>query len=113
MHDCLFCSIVAGTIPADTVHEDELTVAFRDVSPQAPVHVLVVPREHLPDAAALAAAPGTVAALLRTATSVADSAGVGASGYRLVVNTGTDAHQSVQHVHVHVLGGRDLAWPPG
>ncbi len=109
---CLFCRIVAGEIPADIVRESDQTVAFRDVNPQAPVHVLVVPRDHRPNAAALAGAdPRLAGTLLADAAAVAEQEGL--SDYRLVLNTGPQAGQSVFHVHVHVLGGRDLGWPPG
>ncbi len=113
MADCLFCSIVAGDIPADIVLSNEHVVAFRDISPQAPVHVLVIPREHHENVGELAsAAPETSAHLLKAAKDVAEAEGIG-DGYRLVFNTGADAGQSVFHVHAHVLGGRDLNWPPG
>ena len=109
---CLFCRIVAGEIPADIVRESDRTVAFRDINPQAPVHVLVVPRGHRPNAAALADAdPVLAGTLLGDAAAVAEQEGL--SDYRLVLNTGPHAGQSVFHVHVHVLGGRDLGWPPG
>jgi histidine triad (HIT) family protein len=112
--DCLFCRIVAGEVPADIVHETTHTLAFRDIDPQAPVHVVVIPRGHHPDAAALAAAdPAAAGALLAAAGEVARLEGVAGSGYRLVFNTGRDAHQTVHHVHCHVLGGRAMAWPPG
>jgi histidine triad (HIT) family protein len=111
--DCLFCRIVAGDLPADVVHRTERTVAFRDVNPQAPTHVLVVPRDHHPDLAAAVAADPTLAAdVLGAATDVAHQQGL-TGGYRLVTNTGGDAGQSVHHLHVHVLGGRSLSWPPG
>ena len=114
MADCLFCRIVAGEIPATVVHDDALTVAFRDLDPQAPVHVLVVPRAHHADVGALAAAdPESLTAVHRTAAAVAEQEGVAGSGWRLVFNTGADAGQSVAHVHGHVLGGRHLEWPPG
>jgi histidine triad (HIT) family protein len=112
--DCLFCSIVTGEIPAEKVVESERTVAFRDINPQAPVHVLVVPREHYPDLAAVAAADGGLLAEIATqAHRVAVAQGVADSGYRVVFNTGADGGQTVGHVHAHVLGGRPLAWPPG
>lgn len=112
MDDCLFCSIVAGDVPAEVVHVTERTVAFRDLNPQAPVHVLVVPREHHRNAADLAAAdPAASAELVSTAAAVA--AAEGYDDYRLVFNTGAAAGQSVFHAHLHVLAGRDLAWPPG
>ena len=114
MADCLFCSIVAGDVPATVVREDELTMAFRDVNPQAPTHVLVITKAHHPDVAELAASdPEVLTALHRTAAAVAADDGVAESGWRLVFNTGPDAGQSVQHVHGHVLGGRYLEWPPG
>jgi histidine triad (HIT) family protein len=112
--ECLFCSIVTGEIPAEKVVESERTVAFRDINPQAPVHVLVVPREHYPDLAAVAAAgEGLLAEIATQAHRVAVDQGVADSGYRVVFNTGVDGGQTVGHVHAHVLGGRPLAWPPG
>lgn len=112
--DCIFCKIVAGEIPADIVFQDERVVAFRDINPQAPVHVLVIPREHiesLNDAAQADEAP--LGHLLRVAARVANEQGVAESGYRTVINTGAGAGQSVFHIHVHLLGGRPLTWPPG
>ena len=110
--DCLFCRIVAGEVPADVIAQDDQVVAFRDVTPQAPVHVLVVPREHHADVATLAGAdPDALVALVRLGSQIAqDEAG---GQFRLVFNTGPDAGQSVHHVHGHVLGGRSLSWPPG
>jgi histidine triad (HIT) family protein len=111
---CLFCTIVAGGIPADVVRDDELTLAFRDVDPQAPTHVLVIPKAHHQDVGALAAAdPDALVALHRAAAAVAAGEGVADSGWRLVFNTGRDAGQVVPHVHAHVLAGRNLEWPPG
>ena len=111
--DCLFCKIVAGEIPADTVHETETTVAFRDIEPQAPVHVLVISRNHHRDVAALAAdEPQTAVDLLNAAAAVAVQEGLD-DGYRMVFNTGAGANQLVFHVHAHVLGGRRMGWPPG
>jgi histidine triad (HIT) family protein len=111
---CLFCRIASGDIPATLVHQDEATVAFRDVDPQAPTHVLVIPRRHVPTVAVLAEqAPDDAVAVLGTVTLVAQQEGVADSGYRTVFNTGPDAQQSVQHAHVHVLGGRGMTWPPG
>jgi len=113
MDDCLFCKIVSGDVPGDVVHTTERTVAFRDVDPQAPVHVLVVPRDHHPNAAAVAAAdPATTAELVQTAAAVATAEGY-ADDYRLVFNTGADAHQTVFHAHLHLLAGRSFTWPPG
>ena len=114
MSDCLFCAIAVGDIPADLVHSDDEIVAFRDITPQAPVHVLVIPRAHHANAAALAAADAALAGrLLEVAGAIAEREGVADTGYRLVTNTGEGAGQSVHHVHIHVLGGRDLTWPPG
>ena len=111
--DCLFCKIVAGDIPAELVHESETVVAFRDLNPQAPTHVLVIPRSHYPNAAALAQGePASAAHLFDAARAIAESEGLG-NGYRLVLNTGADAHQTVFHVHMHLLGGRPMGWPPG
>ena len=116
MADCLFCGIVAGDIPAEVVRTDERTVAFRDLNPQAPVHVLVVPKRHVVNAAAVTADDGDeMAALLVAAKAVADAEGFGGDdrGYRLVFNVGPDALNSVDHLHLHVLGGRTFDWPPG
>jgi histidine triad (HIT) family protein len=114
--DCLFCGIVAGDIPAEVVRTDERTVAFRDLNPQAPVHVLVVPKRHVVNAAAVTADDGDeMAALLVAAKAVADAEGIGGADrvYRLVFNVGPDALNSVDHLHLHVLGGRTFEWPPG
>lgn len=112
--DCLFCKIVAGEVPATVVRETETTVAFRDIHPQAPTHVLVIPRVHYPDAGSLAAAEPQVAAdLLTEAASVAADEKTDATGYRIVFNTGSGAGQTVFHAHAHVMGGRGLNWPPG
>lgn len=112
--DCLFCRIVAGEIPADVVHQDERAVAFRDVNPQAPVHMLVIPRDHLEslDEAGLRD-EALLGHLLRVAARVANEQGLSEGGYRTVINTGAGAGQSVFHLHLHVIGGRSLAWPPG
>lgn len=112
--DCLFCAIASQTIPADVVRADEDVLAFRDIAPQAPVHVLVIPRRHFPNIAALAAEDVALTTkLLATAAALADELGVADSGYRLVLNTGPDGGQTVDHVHVHLLGQRQLGWPPG
>jgi len=112
--ECLFCAIVAAEIPATTVLKTDRILAFRDINPQAPTHVLVIPKKHYPDAAALAAAdPGLLGEVITAAHRVATAEGVAETGYRLVFNTGAQAGQTVWHVHAHVLGGRDLAWPPG
>ncbi|MEU8484509.1 histidine triad nucleotide-binding protein [Streptomyces sp. NPDC048641] len=110
--DCLFCKIAAGEVPATLVRETETTVAFRDINPQAPTHVLVIPRVHHPDAAALAAAEPQIAAdILRETGEVAAEEKL--DSYRVVFNTGSGAGQTVFHAHAHVLGGRGLQWPPG
>ena len=110
---CLFCKIVAGEVPATVVHDGPRTLAFRDLNPQAPTHVLVISKDHHANAGDLAAAdPEYAGELLAAAAQVARQEGL-TGGYRLVTNTGGDAGQSVGHVHVHVLGGRSLSWPPG
>jgi histidine triad (HIT) family protein len=111
--DCLFCKIVAGEIPSDTVYEDDEVIAFRDIAPRAPTHVLVIPRRHIPDAHALTDADTPILAKLFEVTrGMADEAGLG-NGYRIVTNVGPEAGQSVPHLHFHLLGGRQMAWPPG
>jgi histidine triad (HIT) family protein len=110
--DCLFCSIVTGDVPAEVVADSDAALAFRDVNPQAPLHVLVVPRTHAAHAGALVdVEPGTVAELVRLARQVATDAGH--DSYRLVFNTGEQAGQTVFHTHLHVLAGRPFTWPPG
>lgn len=112
MTDCLFCKIVKGDIPADIVGESDHCIAFRDIAPQAPVHVLVVPKRHyrsmneMPDGSVL----GAMAMLGRQ---VAKELGIAESGYRSVINTGDNGGQTVHHIHLHILGGRKLTWPPG
>jgi histidine triad (HIT) family protein len=110
--DCLFCKIVAGKIPATVVRETATTLAFRDINPQAPTHVLVIPKAHHADAATLAAeAPELAADVLRETRAVAEAEQL--DSYRMVFNTGSGAGQTVFHAHAHVLGGRGLQWPPG
>ena len=114
MPDCLFCKIVAGEIPATRVLETERVLAFRDINPQAPIHVLVIPKSHYPDLMGLAAAgDGLLAEVVTQAHEVAVSEGIAETGYRVVFNTGSQAGQTVPHAHAHVLGGRAMAWPPG
>ncbi|GAA1512146.1 histidine triad nucleotide-binding protein [Sphaerisporangium rubeum] len=114
MTDCLFCKIVSKNIPATVVHETDRTVAFRDLDPQAPTHVLVIPKGHYENAAALAEADdGLADEVLKAAHAVAVREGVAGDGYRIVFNTGPKAGQTVFHVHAHVLGGRPMTWPPG
>ena len=117
--DCLFCRMVAGEIPADVVHSTDRVLAFRDINPQAPTHVLVIPKEHHPTVGALAAADvGLLGECVSAAQEIAQREGLVSGngsepGFRLVTNTGPEAGQSVHHVHFHVLGGRRLGWPPG
>ena len=112
--NCLFCKIIAGEIPADFVHQDERCVVIRDINPQAPSHVLVIPREHLESLDdASQKDEGLLGHLLRVGARVANDLGHGEDGYRSVINTGAGAGQSVFHLHVHVLAGRPLGWPPG
>ena len=109
---CLFCKIVAGEIPAEIKFQDEHVIAFADINPQAPVHLLIIPKLHVENAAELAAqSPNALSALFAAADDLAATAGL--TGYRTVFNTGADAGQSVFHAHLHLLGGRGLAWPPG
>lgn len=114
MEDCLFCKIVAGEIPANTVYRDEQVMAFQDIQPQAPTHVLLIPKQHI-------ASPNDfnedhtelLGYLMRMVQVVARGQGIADSGYRVVINTGKDAQQSVPHLHLHIIGGRHLGWPPG
>lgn len=111
---CPFCRIAAGMLPSEQVYSDETVVAFRDQHPQAPLHVLVIPRRHIRGINAPEAEDGALlAAMVRAANQIAREQGVLESGYRLVWNVGPDAGQSVFHLHLHVLGGRRLGWPPG
>jgi histidine triad (HIT) family protein len=110
---CLFCKIVTGDVPSESVHESPTTFAFRDLNPAAPTHVLVIPRSHYRNAADLARGePATVADLVDAAHEIAASEGLDA-GYRMVFNTGAEAGQTVFHAHLHLLGGRTMDWPPG
>ncbi len=114
MADCLFCKIAAGEIPADIVHADEEFVAFRDIAPRAPVHVLLIPRRHIPSPGDLGDGDAALAGrLLVTAAHLARELGLEATGHRWVLNCGADGGQTVPHLHLHVLGGRELGWPPG
>ena len=115
MADCLFCKIVAGEIPAKIVKRSEHAVAFRDIDPKAPTHVLVIPAKHVPAVRDAKGADGEqlVGRTLAFAADVATELGLDASGYRLVTNTGKDSGQSVDHLHFHLLGGRKFTWPPG
>jgi histidine triad (HIT) family protein len=112
--DCIFCKIVGGQIPSTIVLRNDQVTAFRDINPQMPTHVLVVPNQHIADTEALQPEDdATVGAVIRAARDVAHQEGLSPRGYRLVFNTGRDASNTVPHLHVHVLGGRSMAWPPG
>jgi histidine triad (HIT) family protein len=114
MDDCLFCKIVAGSIPATVVYRDDLVTAFRDIDPQAPTHILLIPNQHIGSTNELNEDHTEVLGhLMRMTQVVARGQAIAESGYRLVVNTGQDAMQSVAHLHIHILGGRHLGWPPG
>jgi histidine triad (HIT) family protein len=111
---CIFCRIIAGQVAAREAYSGELTYAFHDLHPAAPLHVLVVPRKHITDASHMGPEHGALLAeMLKAAREVAESAGIADGGYRLVVNVGRDSGAEVPHVHMHVLGGRKLGWPPG
>ncbi len=114
MSDCIFCRIVAGELPSDEVASSDHTYAFRDIEPAMPVHVLVVPREHVVSADTVTAEHGELLAeMMTTAQQVARKEGLAERGYRLVFNVGDDAQNSVAHLHMHVVGGRAMEWPPG
>jgi histidine triad (HIT) family protein len=111
---CIFCRIAAGSVPASIVHETEHTIAFRDLDPRAPVHVLVIPRRHIASVTEVEPSDAQVMGeLFVAARAIAETEGVAQTGFRMVLNAGTDGGQSVGHVHLHVLGGRRLTWPPG
>jgi diadenosine tetraphosphate (Ap4A) HIT family hydrolase len=112
--DCLFCRIVAGEIPSTRVHEDDLVIAIRDIAPRAPTHILLLPRRHIPSALDLTDADAPlVGRLFAAAADIARSEGIADAGYRLVSNVGRWGGQSVDHLHVHLMGGRAFDWPPG
>lgn len=114
MPDCIFCKIAAGEIPAKLVYQDEHVTAFHDINPQAPVHVLIIPNQHVESLAALTSDDAEAAGrLLTIAGHVAQAVGVAGSGYRVTFNVGRDAGMAVYHLHAHLMGGRHMAWPPG
>jgi len=114
MSDCLFCKIVAGTIPASRIHENDDVIVIADINPQAPLHALVIPRRHIPTLNALTAEDDAlVGAMHRAAATVARDKGFADRGYRTVFNTNAEAGQTVFHIHLHLLAGRGLTWPPG
>lgn len=114
MADCIFCGIASGDIPSERIAETDQVVAFRDIAPVAPTHVLVIPRRHVSNASELQSTDGELLAqMFDMANQIAVSDSVGESGYRLVFNVGEDAGNTVPHLHLHVIGGRKLSWPPG
>ena len=114
MVGCLFCGIIDGRVPANVVYQDERVVAFTDINPQAPVHLLIIPREHVAGVLDAAAEDrDLIGAIFAVAARLAQEHGIADSGFRVVVNSGSDAGQSVFHLHYHLLGGRRMSWPPG
>jgi histidine triad (HIT) family protein len=114
MADCLFCKVVRREIPASIVYEDDRVLAFNDINPQAPTHVLLVPKQHIASLSDLTPEhDGVVGELARRAAAIAEERGIAATGFRAVFNTGRNAGQTVFHVHLHLLGGRSMGWPPG
>ncbi|HET7570823.1 MAG TPA: histidine triad nucleotide-binding protein [Gammaproteobacteria bacterium] len=114
MNDCLFCKIIAGELPGDIVFQNDDVVAFRDINPQAPTHLLIVPRRHIPTLNELTEADaGLIGRLNLAATELAAREGIADDGYRIVMNCNEGAGQTVWHIHMHLLGGRGLSWPPG
>ena len=112
--DCLFCKIINGDIPSSKVYEDELVYAFRDIEPQAPVHILIIPKEHIASANELTEEHASVVGhVFAVAAEIAKAEGIAEGGYRIVNNCGEDGGQTVKHLHFHMLGGRSLQWPPG
>jgi histidine triad (HIT) family protein len=112
--DCLFCRIIAGELPSSQVYTDDFVVAIRDIAPQAPTHILLLARKHIPSARDLTAADaGLLDKICAAATELAKREGIAEDGYRLVMNVGRNGGQSVDHLHVHLLGGRAMGWPPG
>ena len=114
MSDCLFCGIVEGKIKGNIVYQDDSVVAFKDINPKAPVHVLIIPRKHVAGVLDLTAEDGAlIGHIFAVAARLAREQGIAESGFRVVVNSGADAGQSVFHLHYHLLGGRRMTWPPG
>jgi histidine triad (HIT) family protein len=114
MSDCLFCKILDGKIPSKKVYEDDRAFAFRDINPQAPTHILIIPRKHIPSLNELTDADGALVGHLHVvAAKLAKDEGISETGYRVLFNTGAGAGQTVFHIHLHLVGGRPLGWPPG
>jgi histidine triad (HIT) family protein len=113
-NDCIFCQIAAGRIPVELLYNDEMVIAFRDINPVAPQHILIVPRAHVPTLMDLTVEhEATMARVMMAAAAVAQQLGFAESGFRLALNSGPDANQVVPHLHFHLLGGRHFGWPPG
>ena len=113
MDDCLFCRIVAGEIPSDKVYEDEYVLAFKDIDPQAPVHVLIIPKKHYDNVLSVHAGDDIMEKINEAVRIVAEKCSVDKTGFRVITNCGEDAGQSVKHLHFHLMGGRVLTWPAG
>jgi len=112
--DCIFCKIAAGDVPASIVKQDDLVVAFEDINPQAPIHIQIIPRKHIPSVLELDSAQVDILArMVETANEIARERGLDERGFRLVFNCGPEAGQTVPHLHLHLLGGRAMSWPPG
>lgn len=113
MSDCIFCKIVAGGIPSQKIYEDSDILAFNDINPQAPVHIVIIPRKHISKIHEADGQEALLGNLMNTAGRIAEKTGILETGYRIVINTNRDAGQTVDHIHLHLLGGRKLEWPPG
>lgn len=113
MTETLFTRIIKGEIPCNKVYEDETAFAFRDINPQAPTHILIIPKEPIPDVSGLEKSSGVMDHLVEVAARIAEEEGVAETGYRLVINKGPHGGQTVDHLHIHLIGGRQLSWPPG
>lgn len=112
--DCLFCKIIAGEVPSTKVYEDDLCYAFRDIAPQAPTHILVIPKKHIESVSAVTSENSAyVAHIFEVIAKIAEEEGIAKEGYRVVSNIGERGQQTVPHLHFHVIGGRDMTWPPG
>ena len=114
MQDCIFCKIAKKEIPTTLVHEDEISVSFRDINPKAPTHVLIIPKKHIRSVVEAEEADSPLLGhLIHVANGIAKKEGISEKGFRLVVNSGLESGQSVWHIHIHLLGGRKMSWPPG
>ena len=114
MEDCIFCKIINGSIPCDMIYEDELVVSFRDINPEAPIHVLIVPKKHISSINDITEVDSTlIGHIFNIGKNIAKELNISDDGYRIVTNCGVHGGQTVQHIHFHLLGGRNLSWPPG